>query len=120
MFVVHSKLKEIIVYRLKGMQPHRSLFVLSANEGGLYVFSGLRESMTGEIFQLYINSCEADFFKKYSFENIEPFLKGFLEARYFMLRMFHIPFSVFFSGNDQSTAGLPMIINYSGNDILYA
>ena len=59
-------------------------------------FDFLKEKINEEIYLLYLAKCEQDFFNEYRFENIEPFVKGLMEARYYIIRMFHISFCEYF------------------------
>lgn len=94
MILVQSKLKNKILKILKNIFYNHEL---SAREGAVIVFDSVKTEINEEIYVLYIDSCEKEFFRQYIFEEKEPYIKGYMEARYFLLRKFNISFCDFFS-----------------------
>ena len=96
MKISHSKLKDKI---LQIIAKHSMLISESqgnALEGAYDLFDYLKKQINEEIYIFYIEKCEADFFSKYTFEALEPYVKGVMESRYFIIRMFNISFAEYF------------------------
>ncbi len=86
----------------------------NARQGAKDLFDFVKEQIREEIYLLYLDKCQKEFFNEYRFEDGEPFVKGMMEARYYMLRMFHISFCEYFKSlddydssacNDEKTTG---------------
>ncbi len=96
MKIIHTRLKNLI---LKIISEHASSYAGgcgNATQGADHLFGYIKEQINEEIYELYLNKCQDEFDQEYQFENGEPFTKGLMEARYFILRMFHISFAEYF------------------------
>ncbi|MBN2214940.1 MAG: hypothetical protein JW723_11900 [Bacteroidales bacterium] len=96
MKILHTKLKDIILQTI--MKHALSLTDRSGNarQGAQDLFDLIKEQINEEIYLLYLAKCQEEFFNEYSFEDAEPFIKGMMEARYCIIRMFHISFCEYF------------------------
>jgi len=96
MELLHSKLKSLVLTLVGEMSEYTAGKSGTAGEGAREVFEYLKSKINEEIYMLYISRCEHDFFEKYRYESLEPYNKGFMEARYFIIRMFNISFTEYF------------------------
>jgi hypothetical protein len=100
MNVLHTKLKDIILKTILNHASSSSGIYGNARHGAQHLFDFIKKQISEEIYVLYLNKCQDEFFKEYQFENGEPFVKGLMEARYFIIRMFHISFCEYFKSMD--------------------
>ena len=107
MKILHTKLKDIILKILADHASSSADICGNARHGAQHLFDYIKEQINEEIYILYLNKCQDEFNKEYQFENGEPFVKGLIEARYYIIRMFHISFGEYFKSlyNSLSTAG---------------
>lgn len=118
MQLIHSTLKFRVLSLLKDIPIHASLKKESAVEGADFIFSHLKNALNSDIFRLYLNNCEKDFFEKNKYHSLETFVKGFMEARYFILRKFEISFSEYFK--TASNVDEAIFMDNPDTDIKYA
>ena len=107
MKILHAKLKDIIIDTILEHATSAVGTCGNARQGAESLFDYIREQINEEIYLLYLNKCQNEFFNEYQFENGEPFVKGLMEARYFIIRMFHISFCEYFESMESylSSAG---------------
>jgi len=96
MKILHAKLKDIIINTVLEHAFSSAGICGNARQGAQSLFDYIKEQINEEIYLLYLNKCQYEFFNEYQFENGEPFVKGLMEARYFIIRMFHISFCEYF------------------------
>jgi len=96
MKILHSKLKDIILQIIMMHAPSCEGMDGTARQGAQDLFDCFKEEINEEIYLLYLTKCEKEFIKEYIFEDNEPYVKGLMEARYFIIRMFHISFYEYF------------------------
>lgn len=112
MKILHAKLKDTILRIILEHASSCDGFCGNAGQGAKNLFDYLKEQINEEIYILYLNKCQDEFDKEYHFENGEPFVKGLMEARYFILRMFQISFSEYFKSLDNH---LSRVVNDTEN-----
>lgn len=107
MKILHAKLKDIIINTILEHASSSAGIYGNARQGAQSLFDHIKEQINEEIYLLYLNKCQYEFFNEYQFENGEPFVKGLMEARYFIIRMFHISFCEYFESMESylSSAG---------------
>ncbi len=96
MKILHTKLKDIIMQLIMNHIMTHSERYGNAQQGAMDLFDFFKEQINEEIYLLYLARCQQDFFNEYRFEDNEPFVKGLIEARYYIIRMFHISFCEYF------------------------
>lgn len=96
MNILHAKLKDIIINAILAHASSSAGIYGNARQGAQSLFDFIKKQINEEIYLLYLNKCQNEFFNEYQFENGEPYVKGLLEARYFIIRMFHISFCEYF------------------------
>ena len=104
MNVLHSRLKDIILETILDHASSSSGIYGNAKQGAQHLFDFIKKQINEEIYVLYLNKCQDDFFKEYQFENGEPFVKGLMEARYYIIRMFHVSFCEYFESMDNHSS----------------
>ncbi|MBN2613688.1 MAG: hypothetical protein JXB00_19180 [Bacteroidales bacterium] len=103
MNISHYKLKDRV---LEIISKHAEISVSqdgSAIAGAQSVLCFMRNHLNEEIYILYLNKCEKEFNSCYKFEHEEPFVKGLMEARYFIIRMFNISYMEYFKFMAENT-----------------
>lgn len=96
MNILHAKLKDNIMQLImKHAMTHTERHG-NARQGAMDLFDFFKEQINEEIYLLYLAKCQQEFFYEYRFEDTEPFVKGLMEARYYIIRMFHISFCEYF------------------------
>ncbi len=96
MKVSHLKLKDRVLQIIADFPQIITDFQNEATNGARDLFNYLKQQINEEIYVFYINKCEIDFFNKYPFEQGEPYVKGFMESRYYIIRMFNISYAEYF------------------------
>lgn len=96
MKILHSKLKDKI---LQILAYHACSFegkTGNAEKGVIDLFEYIKDQITEEIYVLYLTRCQKDFFNGYRFELEQPYVRGMMEARYYIIRMFNISYAEYF------------------------
>ena len=108
MKILHTKLKDIIIQIIMKHALTHADRCGNAQQGAQDLFDFIKEQINEEIYLLYLTKCQQEFFNEYRFEDTEQFVKGMMEARYFIIRMFHISFCEYFElmGHCLSSAGV--------------
>jgi len=108
MKILHTKLKDIIIQIIMKHALTHADRCGNAQQGAQDLFYFIKEQINEEIYLLYLTKCQQEFFNEYRFEDTEQFVKGMMEARYFIIRMFHISFCEYFElmGHCLSSAGV--------------
>lgn len=96
MKILHTKLKDIIMQLIMNHAVTHTERFGNARQGAMDLFDFFEEQINEEIYLLYLAKCKKEFFSEYRFESIEPYVKGLMEARYYIIRMFHISFCEYF------------------------
>jgi hypothetical protein len=96
MKILHRKLKDIILQIIMEHALSHTDARENAEQGAQDLFDYIRKQINEEIYLLYLAKCQKEFFDEYRFESAEPYVKGLMEARYYIIRMFYISLCEYF------------------------
>lgn len=88
--------RNLVLKCIVDFSPAKDSRVVNAKKAAEELFSYVLYCVEGEIVRMYVLKCKEEFFQKFTYDEQEPYFRGFNDVRYFLIRSFNISYETFY------------------------